>query len=260
MKRLKKTLALFTAALFFVLPLFTQTLTAQAEEPITYYLKYLEEDKEWRYQQLTAWDEKDNNGPLSHVLSYIKDGDTIVIDGDAYITMEFNAHLANLTILNADTIIISTKGVDNYYQHDGLCVLNGDVKNAYIYDRSVCNLNNNVTNLNILGANDINATVGVVGTAGHVKGSDNFKVYYEGYNFAKDTLCIEDGSLRTDPKNYSTTAPATSTPSTSTPSTGNSSTSGDYDDVPKTGESNMVIWLTGIAVVCLLGSYKLRRG
>ncbi len=260
MKRLKKTLALFTAALFCVLPLFSQSLTAQAEEPITYYLKYLEDMQEWRYQQLTAWDENDHNGPLNHVLAHIKDGDTIIIDGDPYIIMDFNAHLANLTILNTSTIVITTKGVDEYYQHDGLCVLNGDVKNAYIYGNSTCNINNNVTNLNILGENDINANVGVVGTAAHVKGSDNFKVYYEGYNFAKDTVRIENGSLRTDPKNYSITAPTTSKPATTTPSTGSSSASGDYDDVPKTGESNVVIWLTGIAVVCLLGSYKLRRG
>ncbi len=255
MKQLKRTIALFTAVLFCVLPLFTQTLTAQAEEPITYYLKYLEETKEWRYQQLTAWDPDDNHGPLSHVLEYIKDGDTIVINGEESINLELYVHLKNLTILNANTVFVSANGIDEVYQHDGICVLNTDVKDAYIHDESVCNINKNVTNLNILGTDDINAYIGVEGTADHVKCYDNVRVHYEAYNFAKNTVRIEDGYLRTDSAHYSTTPP--NTPASSTP--GNSSASNDYDDVPKTGESNMVIWLTGIAAVCLLGSYKLRR-
>ena len=257
MKQLKRTFALFTAALFCVLPLFTQTLTAQAEEPITYYLKYLEEDKEWRYQQLTAWDPNDNNGPLSHVLEYIKDGDTIVINGEESINLELNVHLKNLTILNANTVIVSANGIDEVYQHDGVCVLNTDVKDAYIHDKSVCNFNKNVTNLNIIGTDDINAQVGVEGTADHVKGYDNHRVYYEYYNFAKNTVRIINGSLHTDAAHYSTTP--SSTPAPNTPAAGSSSTSGDYDDVPKTGESNTILWLTGIAAVCLLGSYKLRN-
>lgn len=256
MKRLKKTFALFTAALFCVIPLFTQSLTAKAEEePITYYLKYLEDMKEWRYQQLTAWDVNDNHGSLDHVLAYIKDGDTIVINGEESINLELEVHLKNLTILNANTVIVSANGIDEVYQHDGVCVLNTDVKDAYIYDKSVCNFNKNVTNLNIIGTDDINAQIGVEGTADHVKGYDNYRVYYEYYNFAKNTVRIINGSMHTDAAHYSTTPSSTS----SAGSSSSSSTSGDYDDVPKTGESNMVIWLTGIAAVCLLGSYKLRR-
>ncbi len=256
MKRFKKTLALFTAALFCVMPLFTQSLTAKAEEdgPITYYLKYLEDMNEWRYQQLTAWDVNDNHGPLSHVLAYIKDGDTVVVNGEESINLELEAHLKNLTILNANTVVVSAEGIDEVYQHNGVCVFNTDVKDAYIYDTSVCNFNKNVTNLNIIGTYDINAQVNVVGKAGHVKGYDNYKVYYELYNFAPNTLCIINGALHTDPANYSTTASATTAPST-----GSSSASDDYDSVPKTGESHMILWLTGIAAICLFGSYKLRK-
>lgn len=258
MKRLKKTLALLTAALFCVMPLFTQTLTAKAEEePITYYLKYLEDMKEWRYQQLTAWDVNDNHGSLDHVLAYIKDGDTIVINGEESINLELEVRLKNLTILNANTVIVSAKGIDEVYQHNGVSVFNTDVKDAYIHDKSVCNFNKNVTNLNIIGTDDINAQVNVVGTAAHVKGYDNHKTYYECYNFAPNTVCIINGALHTDPAHYSTTPTATS--GTTAPSTGSSSASGDYDDVPKTGESHMILWLTGIAAVCLLGSYKLRK-
>ena len=261
MKRLKKTLALFTAALFCVIPLFTQSLTAKAEEePITYYLKYLEDMKEWRYQQLTAWDVNDNHGPLSHVLAYIKDGDTVVVNGEESINLELEAHLKNLTILNANTVLVSAKGIDEVYQHNGVCVLNTDVKDAYIYDTSVCNFNKNVTNLNIIGTDDINAQVGAIGKAGHVKAYDNHKVYYECYHFAPGTLCIINGALHTDPAHYSTTPSGPAASGTTAPSTGNSSASGDYDDVPKTGESHMILWLTGIAAICLLGSYKLRKG
>lgn len=261
MKRLKKTLALFTAALFCVMPLFTQSLSAKAaEEPITYYLKYLEDMDEWRYQQLTAWDDSDNHGPLSYVLAYIKDGDTVVVNGEESINLELEVHLKNLTILNANTVFVSAKGIDEVYQHDGVCVFNTDVKDAYIYDTSVCNFNKNVTNLNIIGTDDINAQVGVVGKAGHVKGYDNHKVYYECYNFAPETVCIINGALHTDPAHYSTTPSGSAVSGTTAPSTGNSSASGDYDDVPKTGESHMIFWLTGIAAICLLGSYKLRKG
>ncbi len=255
MKRFKKTLALFAAALLCILPILDQPITAQAEEPITYYLKYLEDMQEWRYQQLTAWDENNHHGQLNHVLGHIKDGDTIVINGDVPLTLELSVRLKNLTILNADTVIVSANGIDEYYQHDGVCVLNSEVKTAYVHGNSVCNFNKNVTDLSILGENDINAYIGAIGTVGHVIGKDNHKVYYEAYSFVKDTLRIEDGSLRTEAKHYSTTAP--SAPAVTTPpAAGNAN---DYDAVPKTGESSMAILLAGMAAVCLFGSYKLRR-
>ncbi len=259
MKRFKKVLALLVAALFCVLPILSQPITAEAaEEPITYYLKYLPADGEWRYQQLTAWDDKDNNGPLYYVWHHIKDGDTIVIDGAGQsIDLDLYVRLANLTVINVDILRVNATGIDEYYQHNGVCVLNTDVKNAYVYNNSVCNFNKNVNDLNILGSADINASVGCLGTVGHLLGKSDYQTFYECYNIAAGQLKLEDGSFRTESKYYSTTAPTTSAPSTSTPSTGNNS--GAYDDVPKTGSSNMPVWLMAIAVVCFCSVGLLKK-
>lgn len=255
MKRLKKTLALLAAALFCVLPLLSP-INAQAAEPITYYLKYLPEKSSWAYQQLTAWDYNDNYGDISYVVMAIKDGDSLVIDGDVPFDLELNVQLANLTVLNASTFIFNTKGIDELYLHDGITIINCDVKNAYVYNESVCNFNKNVTNLNILGVADINATVAVIGTVNHVKGADNYKTYYEAYNFKPETLYIEKGSLRTEAANYSTTPSTTTTTPSTTPS---APSAGEYDDVPKTGDSYLALMLVGAAAVCLFGSYRLKR-
>lgn len=260
MKRFKKVIALLTAALFCVLPILSQPITAEAaEEPITYYLKYLPEDGEWRYQQLTAWDPADNNGPLYHVWHHIKDGDTLVIDGAGQnFDLDLYVRLANLTVINVGILRVNATGIDEYYQHNGVSVLNADVKNAYVYNDSVCNFNKNVSDLRILGSADINASVGCLGTVGHLLGKSDYQTFYECYNIAAGQLILQDGSFRTESKYYSTTAPTASKPATSAPATGNNN-SGAYDDVPKTGSSNMLVCLMAIAVVCFCSVGVLKK-
>lgn len=274
MKRMKKIVSLLAAAVLCLMPLANLSLTAHAAEPVTYYLKYLPDDNEWRYQVGSTWNSNGVHRELYYMKLDIRDGDYMVIEGSGELILEVNVRLGNLTINHATSSIITANGIDDcYVLPDSWCVINGDVTNAYIYDNGFCNFNNNVTNLEIIGtSNDINATVAVGGTVGHVKGSSNQQTYYELYNFEADRLYIQDGSLKTEEKYYSTTpqataaaAPSTTAPAPSAPTAGapaastNTAASSEYDDVPKTGEANTCIWLLGIAAVCLLGRYQLNK-
>ena len=97
-------------------------------------------------------------------------------------------------------------------------------------------------------------------------------VFYEAYSFAAGKLAIEDGSLKTEAKYYSTTAPAPAaaaeaapaateqpTQTTAPAQATQNSTSSEYDNVPKTGENSAMFWLLGAAVVCMAGGYTIRR-
>lgn len=275
MKRMKKIVSLLAAAMLCLMPLANLSLTAHAAEPVTYYLKYLPSDNEWRYQVGSAWDDTAVHRELYYMKLDIKDGDYMVIEGNNDLILDLSVRLGNLTMNSATTPIITAKGIDNLYVlRDSRCIINGDVTNAYIYDNGFCNFNNNVTYLEIIGSSDINATVAAGGTVGHAKGVSNLQTYYDLYNFEAGRLYIENGSVRTEAKYYSTTpqgtqtAPAPAAPAASaTPdpapaapaSSSAAAASGEYDDVPKTGEANTCIWLLGIAAVCLLGRYELNK-
>lgn len=266
MKKAKKIITLFAAALLCVLPILSTPITAKAVEPTTYSVKYDSGSGDWRYM-VGNWNDENTSREIYYLKQDIVDGDYIIIAGANGYTLELDARLGNLTVLSTDAApIITVKGIDNLYVlNNSSCVINGDVTNAYIYDQSFCNFNSNVSYLEIIGTSDITATAAAGGTVGHVKGYDNNKVYYDFYNFNKGTLYIENGSVRTDEKEYSKTPAAgtttATTPASSTTSAGTtaSSNSSEYDDVPKTGESNAVVWLMAIAFLCSVGSYQLKK-
>lgn len=273
MKRMKKIVSLLTAAVFCLLSLASLSLTANAEEPVTYYVRYI--DDEWRFQTGSVWDEQGFHRELYYLKQDIKDGDLLVIDGTgARLILDLNVRLSNLTSCHANEAIVTAKGIDNcYILENSVFAVNGDVTNAYVYDNARCTFNNNVTNLEIIGKeNLLKATVSVMGTVNHLKGQDGVNLHYELYDFASGKLVVENGSIKTDAAYYSTTpqsttaaapstaAPASSAPAAQAPSAAaNTAASSEYDDVPKTGEANICIWLLGIAAVCLLGRYELNK-
>ena len=121
-------------------------------------------------------------------------------------------------------------------------------------------------------SNNLHATINGVGTVNHLIAKDNRdqSVFYEAYSFAAGKLAIEDGSLKTEAKYYSTTAPAAAaeaapaateqpTQTTAPAQATQNSTSSEYDNVPKTGENSAMFWLLGAAVVCITGGYTIRR-
>ena len=270
MKKIKKIVVLFTVALLCLLPILSNPLTVQAEgNPTTYYVKYVTEEGQWRLQYGT-WVDGDKGRDLYYLKEGIKDGDLLVIDGNESIDLQVNVKLSNLTVVNSTLAIISATSIDDVYViNNSTASVTGDVTNAYVYNSGVANFNTNVANLYIINTNqndDPDANVAVIGTTGYVKGTDANSTYYEGYNFKANTLRIENGHLTTASENFSTTpsaapsAPAaTTTPAAGTTTTTTSSSS-EYDDVPKTGDPfvNPLLFL-GIAVVCLAGSYELKR-
>jgi len=278
MKKLKKLIVLFTAALFCLLPIISQPLTAQASTPTTYYLKYIDEKNEWRFlKNVTAWDETGYHRELYYMHQDIKDGDIIVIDSNKDINLTVYAKLSNLTILNSTMAIVTANGYDEVYIANGsTAAINGDVGSGSVLMNSIANFNNNVQNLYVEGTGSVNvlgnlknllvydpvdpeAKINCSGTVDYVKAYDDDYVYYEYYNFATGSLAIERGNMNTDASKYSTTAPAgAATPSA--PAAGTGSSAGEYDDVPKTGDFSVSpVWFLAIAAVCMLGYFKLER-
>lgn len=278
MKKLKKLIVLFTAALFCLLPIISQPLTAQASTPTTYYLKYIEANNEWRFlKDVMVWDETAFHRELYYMHQDIKDGDIIIIDSNRTIDLTVNVKLSNLTVLNSTLAVVKANGYDEVHIANGsTAAINGDVKNGNVYTNGVVNFNNNVqdlyvegtsnvrvigniTNLKVYDPIDPEAKVECSGTVDYVKAYDDDYVYYEYYNFAKGSLAIERGNMNTNPSKYSTTAPAT-TAKPSAPAAGTGSSAGEYDDVPKTGDFSVSpLWFLAIAAICMLGYLKLER-
>lgn len=272
MKKLKKIVSMLVAVAICVLLPTANTLTVSAEEPVTYYVKYIDNDSEWRFQKTSQWDRQVQHRELYYMYQDIKDGDIIIVDGvDISSPIEVSVRLSNLTFLHGASAIVKAQSIDNcFVLRDTVVSINGDVTNASVYDNARCTFNNNVGTLQIL--NDaivdealLHGTVSVGGTVNHLIGKDNTQVHYELYNFAAGKLVIESGSLKTDDDFYSSTASATDTTTaeqttTQTTQTAPSDESNDeYDDVPETGDNNLVFWLLGISAICFAGRYALKK-
>ena len=274
MKKLKKLIVLFTVALFCLLPIISQPLTAQASTPTTYYLKHID-GYGWRFlQDVTKWDETAFHRELYYMHLDIKDGDIIIIDADNPIELKVDVKLSNLTVLNSTLAVVTAKGYDEVHiANNASAAINGDVKSGNVYTNAVVNFNNNVqdlyvdgtstvyvvgniTNLKVYDPVDPKAQINCGGTVNYVKTYSDNRTFYECYNFAAGSLAIVNGSNATDASKYSTTAPVVVTPPA--PSTG--SAADEYDDVPKTGDFSVSpLWFLAIAAVCMLGYFKLER-
>lgn len=268
MKKLKKIVAMVMATALCVLLPGINTLTVSAEEPVTYYVKYLVNDNQWRYMEGSTWNDSGFHRELYYMYEAIKDGDSIVIDGSGYNALvEVPVRLKNVTLLHGTTAVVNASSIDEcYILRDCVGAINGNVTNAYVYDNGTCTFNNNVGTLTIQNdsflVNDtlLHATVSVNGTVDHLIGKDNIQLHYEHYNFAAGTLSIVNGDVKTDSANYSNAPSATSSTQTTPSTQGSSSASTDeYDDVPKTGDSNLIFWLLGISAFCFVGRYTLKK-
>ena len=205
MKRLKTLVSLLAAAAMLLLMPNTDLPQVSAAEPVTYSLKYVEANNEWRYH-VGPWD--DNNSghrELYYLKESIKDGDVIVVEGgDQGLTLELPVNLSSITFNHSHLAVITAKSVENVYVlRDSVAAINGDVKNAHVYDNAVVNFNNNVTNLYITREICGQQTIAVVGTVDYVKTSDAEKIYNEMYNFQANSFRQEEGILKTDASKYS---------------------------------------------------------
>lgn len=113
-------------------------------------------------------------------------------------------NLSSITFNHSHLAVITAKSVENVYVlRDSVAAINGDVKNAHVYDNAVVNFNNNVTNLYITKEICGQQTIAVVGTVDYVKTSDAEKIYNEMYNFQANSFRQEEGILKTDASKYS---------------------------------------------------------
>ncbi len=264
MKRMKKIAAMLAALAMCVLLPGANTLTASAAAN-TYCVKYVTD--QWRYQEGSTWNDAAGHRELYYLYEGIKDGDTVVIDGAGNTTLNLalSVRLSNLTLNATNNVVVSANGIDNCYilGNTSVTAVTSDITNAYVYDNASVTLNKNVNTLTIQGTSDIVANVTCAGTVAHLIGKDNLQTYYDVYNVAEGKLLIENGSIRMEDKYFTRTAPVGTTQTTSTATTTTQQTttasSSEYDDVPKTGESNLIFWLIGIAAACFAGKYMLKK-
>lgn len=268
---LKRLLAMAASAVMLAFLPDTDVLTVSAAEPVTYYLMYQDEPDnqgDWWYQLGSEWDEEAEHKQLIYMTEQLKDGDLVVVGNAAPDQLVLNVHLSNLTIKNTTdrlAMVSVTGGIDNcVFLNNTLGSVTGNVVNAYVYGASTANFCSNVTNLYSYNDNpDGDPNIGVSGTVAYFQSENSNKNYQPcGTNFAANTFSLENGELKTDSSNYTQDisggpAAAASQP---TPKPSNSSAaSNEYDEVPKTGESSPVIWLSLIAVFCLSTGLLLRK-
>lgn len=294
MKKFRKCISLIAAAALLALLPNANAMQASAAPAKTIYIRFDTDLHEWR-MQVGSWNDGDaglelyylNNGSDSQKAL---DGDTLVVlpntpdaerdeDGKmpkqqtGNVNLTVNARLGNLTV-NRTNVVISATSIDECHVHgDSAAAISGNVTNAYVYDNAACTFNNNVTNLRLIATveNTVDTNVSVGGTVAYASTANGGGILNEYYNFAAGSFYFDTYSgLMTDPSQYSTTgngpAAAPQTAQTAAPSQGqatSSSSSGEYDDVPKTGESNLLIWLfagmTILSAMCAGGCLVVRK-
>ncbi len=267
---MKKLFSLFAVALMAVMWLNVNAVTAEAAEPKTYVIKYddaLVADKwEWFYQEGSAWNDALPNRELYYLtLDQLKDGDHIVVlpseaDHTPEFTIDYN--LGSLTFVIDSSAIATVKSVENCYVcNDANAIVNGNVNNAYVYDNVVANFNNDVNLLEHYYQGEPNITVGVGGKLNRFYVHTDGRTLYDLYAFT-GPLVMQNGELKTHYDYYLTTPPAAATtPATPAPApaTPAAPSADEYDDVPKTGDSLAFLWAFGLAAVCFMGSYSLKK-
>ena len=254
---MKKLFTLFAVVMFAVMSLNLNMLTVSADAPVTYYVKYNEELKEWRYQTGSYWDNNSTGNLIYFFHEALKDGDHVIVAGTAgEQELHVNVTLGSLTVMaNAKCSVYADGIQDCYILSGGSANIHSNVTNGYLYDFSVCNFYNDCTNVDVSYSDLPTIAVNVVGKCDSFKVHtyDNSTVKYQLYNF-NTGLSFSNSQVQNDASEYSTTPVANNTAPVTTPST-----SDEYDDVPKTGGTYVYPWAFAIAALCFAGSYALKK-
>lgn len=267
--------AVLTAAMGLAILPEAHAVTAEAAEPVTYHVKYSADDGDWLYQSNTSiYDDDADSKEVQYLLGELKDGDVVVVYNDTVCDTPLNlgnVHLSNLTMYsNCQWSMVKVGSVDVFYANKGSnCSITGNITNAYVYLNVLCNFNNNVQNLTQYydsydGVDGPN--IGCDGKVGQFtsRAYSDESIYYTYYEVTG--LYVENGVLQDgcryslEPVATSTSSPAASSSSSNSSAASSSSSSGsEYDDVPKTGQNNIYLWLLGTAMACFVGSGLLRK-
>ena len=166
--------------------------------------------------------------------------------------------------------MVKVGSVDNFYGTAGSsCSITGNITNAYVYLNALSNFNNNVQKLTqyydpydgVDGPNiGCNGIVGQFTSSAYSEEATFYTIYEVKGLLVLDGVLQEGCSYSYEPVASSTNTPSKNASSTNkTPAASSSSSTSEYDDVPKTGQSNVYLWLLGTAVACFAGSWLLRK-
>lgn len=273
MKSIKKLAAALVAVAVLALLPNANAIKSRAAEPVTYAVKYVSDEQGWRFQPNTStYDDSLGGGPISILRNDLKDGDLVVIYNDLGSKSHLDlgkVNLSNLTYTqNSKFSIVFAGSVKDCYVLGGSSgTVNCNVENAYVYDTVVFNFNGNVKEMRIEAGNELQSSIGCEGTVKHLYAFSSSRgiTLINNYDFVKGALYIQEGVFL--PKGAFLTAqdheagltllPDETPASTST--AGSSSSSDEYDDVPKTGQSNLYVWLLCASAMCFAGSRALKR-
>lgn len=264
MKKKTKLVAMFLVAALLVIMPGLGTLTAKAATPLTYSIGYDTDLSEWRWQINPTFDVTLGSEPITKLDAYLKDGDLLVVynvNTTDPLTFNVSAKVSNLTVIgSAAPIVCGAAAIDDFYALQGCTTaVNGNIKNAHVYDNCIVTFNNNVDFLEIISKPGIYNKITVAGTVAHAKSTYDVNVHYEVYNVAAGKFVSEYTVLQTDPQYYYSTPTGSPAAAPAPPSTTTSASSGEYDEVPKTGESAYIYVLFGLSMICFIGSRKLKR-
>lgn len=276
-KKFKTLVSLLAAAVVLALLPGSNTLTAKAEETKTYSVKFIGgSTNDWRYVPGNTYDDNAYQREIYYLNQELKAGDAVVVyagDTDPTKALKLaDVRLGNLTIHQNATAIVFTGGVTDCYVLAGAyTAVNGDVRNAYLYDTTTCTFNNNVLDM-VLNIEDApHSDISCAGTVGHFRTvSSAGGNTHEFFDITQGAMKMVSGTYQitqyspTPSDAYleamnSTTATEDTPAQASSPDTSDTPSSSEYDEVPKTGGQSMVIWLVCAAAVLFAGSYVLYR-
>lgn len=275
-KKIKTLVTVIAATVAIILPADICSLKAFAAEPATFHITY-DRDSDpngdgwyvslWLPESDPSFDDEQAPKVMDFFYGQVKAGDLVVVNNSETSVPALDlgkTRLGNVVLsTGTEFVMIQAGSIDVFDALPGSSgSISASIANANLYDPASINFNNDVGNIVITSSEeDIVGTVGCSGTVGSLTyklsngNSDTL------YNFKKDTLHIEYGKVQTAEENYSTEPSAAPQPTAapaapSQPSSGTSSN--EYDQVPKTGDTNTAAWLLCAGALCMALSCVLR--
>lgn len=189
------------------------SLHASAAGAVTYAVKYVPDRREWRFQANTSqFDDNAYHQEISILPIFLKSGDLVVVYNDSDSVPALNlgtTALSNLTVTRMKSFVVIYSGniTDCYLLAGASCSINANIANAYVYNDVLCNFNKDVNELTVYEGDQEKATLGSVGTVGHlfVSSLSTGQAISSLYNFRAGAFSMNKGVLTSDAANYTVT-------------------------------------------------------
>ncbi len=266
MKKMKTLITMFAAAAAMILLPASTSLKASAEAPNTFYIEYDSDGSSWYV--LTQGEDENTPDTVPKVLGFfyneVKEGDYVVItnrNAETELLDLGSTRLGNVTITTGSAFtMVKAAGITDFYAlANSSCSITAPITNAYVYDPAVANFNNDVQNLFVVATDsDFSSDIGCAGTVGTMKMTDINGNNYSLYNFTSGSFGIVNGLVSSPEGSYSLT-PSSTPAQTPAPAPSKPASSGEYDQVPKTGEANTAAWLLCAAALFMAASCGIRK-